>query len=227
MCFVPKISLATAIIELLTAGWIYYRFPKKTLSFFFTLIIFLLGLYQLTEFMLCTVGQAEIWGKLGFIVYTLIPAVTVFYTFTLVFKKPKFILVFAPALFFIITAIIDQNFIIQGTCSTMFVTVRNKFSFPDSRILPFSIYAVYYYSYLAAATACLFFGIIKSKDKNQNFLFLLMLVSIFLTLFPPLILIIIFPSLGIKFPSVYCQFAMVLTLTAVIGLYIDNRNCKK
>ena len=227
MCFVPKVSLATALIEFFAAGWMYYRFPRKTLTIFFSIIVALLGLYQMTEFLLCTVGQPEIWGKAGFIVYALIPSVTVFYTITLVKSRPNFFLVFAPALFFIISAFLDPNFVIQGTCSTMFVTVRNKFSFPNSRILPFSIFALYYYSYLAIATAYLFWGIIKSESKKKTFLYLLMLSSIFLTLFPPLVLIIIFPYLGIKFPSVYCQFAMLLTLTGIIGLYIENRPEKK
>ena len=222
MCFVPKVSLATALIEFLVAFWLYLKFPLKPLKIFFVIILCLLGFYQLTEFMLCVFGQAEIWGKMGFIAYTLIPAVTLYFSLILIKKKANLWLVMFWPLYFVSYALLDTNFILQGTCSTLFVTVRNKFSFPDSRLLPFSIYSFYYYSYLALSSATIIWGALKSQTKKEKRIFWLMFISIILTLFPPLFLIVIFPSLGIKFPSVYCQFAMILTIVAIIGLYLEN-----
>lgn len=223
MCFVPKVSLATALLEFGVALWLYLKFPQKTIKIFFVLILFLLGLYQLTEFMLCVFDQEEIWGKLGFITYTLIPAVTLYFSLVLIQKKANLWLILFWPLYFIAYAILDTNFVLQGTCSTLFVTVRNKFSFPDSRLLPFSIYSLYYYSYLAMSTAAIIWGALKSPTKKEKNIFWLMFISILLTLFPPLFLIVIFPSLGIKFPSVYCQFAMILTIVAIVGIYLENK----
>jgi len=94
MCFVPKVSLATALIEFFVAGWIYFNFPKRVLTSFFAIVIFLLGFYQFTEFMLCTTGNARLWGKIGFITHSLIPAICLYSIMLLVSYKPKKLIIF-------------------------------------------------------------------------------------------------------------------------------------
>jgi len=227
MCFVPKVSMATALIEFFVAFWIYFKFPRRQLTIFFTIIIILLGLYQFSEFMLCTVGDPQTWGKFGFVAYTLIPAVTLYFTMMIVGYKPNKFLAFGPAIFFIIFAIIDKKFILQGTCSTLFVTIRNKFSYPDKRILPFPIYGTYYYLYLFFSISYLAIGIKKVKEKKRAFIFSLMIFSIIFTIVPPLIMVNVFPIYNIQFPSIYCHFAMLITLASITGLYLEDRLFKE
>ena len=71
MCFTPTISLTTAIIEFIVVIYLIKRIKDKSLRAL-PWIILILGLYQLTEFFLCTTDN-QIWPKLGFIMYTFLP----------------------------------------------------------------------------------------------------------------------------------------------------------
>ncbi|MFH1142574.1 MAG: hypothetical protein V1695_02575, partial [Candidatus Uhrbacteria bacterium] len=46
---------------------------------------------------------------------------------------------------------------------------------------------------------------------------------IILVIIPPFILVNIFPSLNIAFPSVYCQFALVYAVVALVAVYLDDQ----
>lgn len=223
MCFTPKISLTTAIVEFLTSGWIYYRYPKHELTNFFVRTIILLGIYQFTEFMLCTSNNVQVWGKLGFITYTLIPPTIVF---SIIKKeKIKFIhyLLFLPSLIFILTALLDKNFIIYGTCSTLFVEIANRFTSYGENTLTTFIYNEYYFFYIAITTVYLIRRMREAKTKTESLTSLLIIISSPLIVIPPLVLLVFIPSIGIKFSSMYCQFAMALTLTALISLHYEEK----
>ncbi len=44
-----------------------------------------------------------------------------------------------------------------------------------------------------------------------------------LSLLPALLLITILPSLSVMFPSIYCQFALICAILALIAVYLDNK----
>lgn len=226
MCFAPKISITTAIFEFIVAFWMYYNFPKTVLNKFLTTTIIVLGLYQISEFMLCSNGNAEFWGKFGFIIYTTIPVITLYYTLLLIDHKPYKLIVFAPAIFFIAYSLLQDNFILESTCTSVFVIVRNKLNYPYIRNFPFSIYGTYYFIYLSLSIGIILREIRNVKEKNRKLIFYLIIAGILLATLPPLILIFTIPGLGMKFPSMYCQFAMILTLLSIWGLYIENKSEK-
>jgi len=223
MCFTPKISLATAIIEFFTSAWICYRFPKSKLTSFFAVILFFLATYQFSEFMLCISNDAQLWGKVGFITYTLIPPViTIFSIKEKKFKKEYFLFLI-PSLIIILIAVLDKNFITYGICNTLFVSIKNKFySFDNAPFLTVS-YIEYYFLYISLTTVYLYRKIKNTKLEKEKYIYYLMIATIPLVIVPPLILIIIFPAFNIRFPSIYCHFAMIITLTAIISLYYENK----
>lgn len=223
MCFTPKISLATALVEFFSAIFIFYRYPKSKLMPFFLVILIFLGIYQLSEFFLCLEGDIQNWGKLGFIAYTLIPAFVLFSVASdNVFKK-KYLLFFLPALLFIFIAVFDKEFVSYGACSTLFVTIRNRFLDYDNHYLSSTLFADYYGVYIALTCIFILRKIKKSQSRKEKFIYILMMATIPLVIIPPLIFIIIFPSFFVSFPSIYCQFSMLITLTALIGLYQEKK----
>ncbi len=223
MCFVPKISLTTAIFEFLVAAWSYYHYPKNKLINFFVSTLVLLGLYQFTEYMLCTSNNIQLWGKIGFIIYTVIPANMVFCLSQLGKKQKINYLLFLPSLIFVIYALIDTEFILYGTCSTLFVSIANKFTSYNYNMINALVYQEYYFFYIAIIAIHLIRRIKKHKNKEEVITSVLIIITSLFIIIPLLILIIILPSISIKFASIYCQFVMLFTLTALIGLYLENK----
>lgn len=228
MCFTPKISLTTALLEFISAGFIYYRYPKSKLMSFFLVILIFLGIYQLSEFFLCVEGSLQIWGKLGFFAYTLIPAFVLYSVAANYQFRKKHLLIFLPSIYFITIALLDKNFVSYGVCSTLFVTIRNRFLDYDNHYLSSTLFADYYASYIALTCIFLLRKIKKSSEIKEKLIYGLMMATIPLVIIPPLIFVILFPAFFISFPSIYCHFAMLITLTALIGLYYEDKiNLKK
>lgn len=225
MCFTPQISITTALIEFFSAAWIYYRYPKSKLAIFFIVDLILLGVYQLSEFMLCVTNNIKLWGKIGFITYTIIPPFILYFAMNYK-KRSKLInsLIFLPAILFIIFAIFDKNLITQGTCSTLFVEISNRFNSPDKNPLSTFLYQQFYLSYIALTTIFLFRRVKEAKNKTEVYTYIFMIITCPLIILPPIFLMIFLPSLGLmKFPSIYCQFAMFITLCALISLHYENK----
>ena len=227
MCFTPKVSFATAFIEFFTAAWLCYRFPKSKLTAFFAVVLIFLATYQFSEFMLCVTGNTELWGKVGFIAYTFIPAILVLFTATPGKIKIKYLPYFIPAIIISAIAAFDKNFITYGVCHTLFVTIRNKFFSFDSNPIMTVLYCEYYFIYLAITTIYLYRKIKIAKNKQEKFIYRLMIATIPLVIVPPLILIVVLPAATVMFPSIYCHFAMIITLTAIISLYYENKYLTK
>ncbi|MAH07425.1 hypothetical protein CMI38_04210 [Candidatus Pacearchaeota archaeon] len=142
MCFTPLISITTAIIEFGIVIYLLKRIKDKRLRII-PLFVLLLGLYQLTEFFLCT-SDNYLWPRLGFIVYTLLPVLGMQLFYDLSNKKLNKIFYSIP-LFYILVALLHPNFIILGTCSSFFITVRNLI-FNQNKILMW-IYLAHYFTY--------------------------------------------------------------------------------
>ena len=146
MCFTPIISLTTAILEFIVATFILIYFKRTTFVKFSVIFIYVLGFYQFTEFMLCTSGNEFLWAKIGFITYTFLPALALH--FALTFNKKKYNLTyiyFLPILIFIF-AFLNQNFILNASCDSVFVIVQTMFfSFKNLQSIILSILFMSYY----------------------------------------------------------------------------------
>ena len=228
MCFTPKISLSTAMIEFVVSVYIYLKYSKSVFAKFVALFIFILGFYQFTEFMLCTSDNVQLWGKLGFITYTILPALGVH--FVLIYGEKQFIkkilskiILYSPMIIFILIAIFDNNFVISGSCSRFFVSIKNYFH--NSAVNPWasSIYLAYYYFYMVTICVVLMYRIMKYRKKHLTIVYAVILATTLLAITPPLVLVIIFPTISHQFPSVYCQFALLYAIFAIVGVYFNDK----
>jgi len=128
MCFTPAISLATAIIEFALAGVMFFVFKKSKLKNFLTVFIILLGLYQFSEFMLCSSSYSEFWAIFGFVVYSFLPAVGLHSALFFTKKWRSLFLLYVIPVAVSVFAIGFSNFIIVAQCDRVFVTIKTVLS---------------------------------------------------------------------------------------------------
>lgn len=278
MCFTPAISLATAIIEFLVAAYLFKKINKKELRILPYFII-LLGLYQLTEFFLCTTDN-QIWAKVGFISYTFLPILAAQFFYDLAKKKLNKLFYLIPIAYSLI-ALFYPGFSITGSCQSFYINTRNLFLFEYP--IHLYIYTIYYgliplsgaYLYLkyqnpltnkstwklktslslvpvslALAQAVIILNMLHQNGYVLNWiitsiliifisltLIILSFIKIDKRLFNGFLLIVlftsvlmaymiyqVFPGFGISFPSIYCQFALLYAIAAV--LFVESYQSK-
>ena len=67
----------------------------------------------------------------------------------------------------------------------------------------------------------------KQKDELKKELDVVEVTGILLMTIPAVLFVVIFPFLGVMFPSVLCEFALLLAITAFVGAYIEDKMRKK
>lgn len=226
MCFTPFISLTTAIIEFAVATFILIKYKKYLVPVFSAILIYVLGFYQFTEFMLCSSSNPFLWAKIGFITYTFLPAIGLHFILRLAKNKKYNKLIYLIPIFFAIMAIITSNFITKASCSKVFVIVQNVLASQNYTNL-FPLYLIYYVGSILIMVIILLTLIKKERNKLDKKIEGLWLMAVLIATLIPIILIFILPALKIKFPSIYCEFALLFTIAALISSDLYVRKKKK
>ncbi|MBI4453684.1 hypothetical protein HY636_03495 [Candidatus Woesearchaeota archaeon] len=236
MCFSPHVSISVAIIEFVLATLILLLFRKSFISKFMALFIYLLGFYQFTEFMVCISANPDIWAKLGFITYTFLPAIGLHFILRIsTFKFNKklnkklsttqiillYLLLYTPPVLFSLFSIFTPNFIVETSCNTIFVTIKNLL-FNTDNYIKFTFYWLYYFGFITIATIISLIKYHLEKNKYVKLFYLLGALGLLIITIPPLILIVIFPALNVMYPSIYCKFALLFAVIAFILCYLSS-----
>ncbi|MBN1156806.1 hypothetical protein JXA85_04260 [Candidatus Woesearchaeota archaeon] len=219
MCFSPAVSLTVAAFEFIVATMLMRR------SKLFAFLIYLLGFYQFTEYMLCTAQHDYFWATTGFITYSLLPAVGLHLASNFANKKMNLLALYLPAMMAVFVAVSKKDFVVFTECSNCFVIALNYFSNPATKLtLSKVLYVAYYFGYIALSVYFLSKHYKTEKDNLKKVADLILVVAIILSLFPAVILLLILPSLRIMFPSVYCEFALLFALLALVMLCLEGKN---
>lgn len=224
MCFTPLISISTAIIEFVLATALLLFFPKSKFRDFFAIFIYLLGFYQFTEFMLCS-GNAVFWAIAGFIVYSFLPAISLHAVLRIFRKKINLIWIYIIPVIASIFAIITPGFIIKTSCKRYFVSVGTIITSGTSflKLVAFAIYITYYLIFLFLICFIIIKDYLKQKNEIKKKIELVEIIGILFMTVPTLVLIILFPFFGLMFPSVLCEFAVFVAISAFIGVYLKGK----
>ncbi len=73
-CFTPAVSLATFVIEFVLAFYVLFKYRATTFSKLCVITLFCLGLFQLSEFLICKTPHINLAIKIGYVSITLLPA---------------------------------------------------------------------------------------------------------------------------------------------------------
>lgn len=229
MCFNPTVSIVTAITEWVLSVLIIFKYPFAKMRYLASALMIFLGLYQFSEFMLCKTAQTELWVRVGFVAYTILPAIGLHTMLKLLKIKTRYIWVYVIPATYIILSIITPNFVREAKCYDLFVTARNTlFSFGGvAQTISYGIYTAYYFGFILAASLLGVKKYLKEKNYLKQKIYLTFPLAVFLMSFPTFLIIIIFPALNIQFPSILCHFALLFALAIYMGVRWDNEISSK
>lgn len=228
MCFIPVVSISIAIVEFILATTLLLYFPKTILRNFSAVLIYVLGFYQFTEFMLCTTGNPIFWARLGFVTYTFLPAIALNTTLRYVKRKPNYIfLYFIPLLASMYAFYFPV--IISASCPTFFVEVKTLFNEPGTlfNTIIFLAYDLYYLGFTVACCWLFYLTYKKDKSKIKREIDIAEISGILLMTVPTILFMVIFPYLGGRFPSVLCSFALFVAITSFIAVHLESKLRKR
>lgn len=227
MCFSPKISLATAIIEFLVVAYFAFVYKKSILIKLLIFFIFFLGMYQFSEFLVCSFNGWKIWGRVAFLSYNFLPVLGLH--FVLRYSKinfPAWIL-YIPTLIFASMIFWMPEFIQRTECLEVFVIIKTVF-FRDVGFEYLTwLYWIYYFGYIVVSLILTIYYSFMDQVKGRRRSYLIVALTILISLLPAYILIVFFPTYGILFPSIYCEFSLLFALAALIGVRKSKEFQKK
>ncbi|MBU4069749.1 MAG: hypothetical protein KJ646_02095 [Nanoarchaeota archaeon] len=219
MCFAPYISFSTFVIEFLLAVFFLFKNPRDNLNRIISLISFLLGLYQLNEFLIC-VTDINLFTKFAMIMIIILPGLAISYALIIFRKKIKFywhMLIYAPAVFFILMFVLSNYLNQSAFCSTIFI------EYPYLGLLG-KFLGLYYLLYLSASIILFYFASSKITSKYEKVLSNLGILGMFIFVVPTFIFLLFLPALQIQFPSVLCEFALLLAIEFIFVLWYKDKH---
>lgn len=214
-------SLLIASIEFILLINLVIFASKNKFNKLAMMLIFILMTYQLLEFLMCQVGlSSSLIVYFAFAVISLLPS----FNFILVaelynFKSKIIILIFLPALAFILyyLFVIDQFTI--TSCAVLYAT----YNYPLG-----DLYGLFYYAPVVAVIVFLLRGIKEGKDKKTLFISKVLLAGNIIISIPTALAFVLIAIgdyyLIAKIESIMCKFAFVYALClSIVCLYNSKR----
>lgn len=218
MCFTPVVSFLTFAIETIMAVWVLKRNPKSKINRLSAAILLFLGLYQLSEFMICSAGDPFLWGRLGFIFYTTLPALGFHWVHAIKRSKETVWPVHFISGAFIAYALLIPNFIQVAECGRYFVRSIHNWAPPV-----YWTYAIYYTLFIVWPSILLIKWILEENNKSKRKLYTWGLIGMLAFTFPTFMVMLVLPALNIFFPSVLCHFALLYAAAVTYIIYLDQK----
>jgi hypothetical protein len=226
MCFAPWISLLTAGVEWVLVVLVLLLYRRSLVARFSAVFIFTLGLYQFTEFMLCKTANPLFWAHIGFLTYTFLPALGMHFVMRLINDKSKAWLCYAPPIIFSLLSFASPGFVATSTCHTLFISTQLVFfsQLVDKIIMPF--YGAYYFGFIIIMSLIAFRESQKAEAEKKRII-LTGLLGVLIATIPAFFFIVLLPSFAPQFPSVYCEFALLMAIAAFAVAEMDYKRIKK
>jgi len=219
MCFAPYISLSTFVIEFLLAIFFLLKNPKDNLNRIIALLCLLLGFYQLNEFLIC-ITNINLFTTFARSVTAILPAAAISYALIMWRKKLKYywsLLIYSPALFFILMFSLSDYYKESAVCKTIFI------QYPSLGLLG-DFYGLYYILYIFAAAVLFYFASATINLKYEKRLLYLGMLGMFIFTVPAFIFMLFLPMMYVKFASVLCEFALLVALEFIIVLWYKDKH---
>ncbi len=217
MCFAPYISLSTFVIEFLLALYFLFKNPKDKLIQIIALISFLLGLYQLNEFLIC-ITSLKLFTIFAMSITALLPAIGISYALIMWRKKIAYywhILIYSPAIFFIICFNILYKE--SAKCLTIFV------QYPKLGLIN-RFYSLYYILFIVGAVILFYLGTASVRSKFEKRLFYMGMFGMFIFTVPTYIFLTFLPMFNKQFASVLCEFGLLLAIEFIVLLWYKEKH---
>ncbi len=216
--------MATAFIEWVLAIVMIKTFKKTLLRDYFAVLIVLLGVYQFSEFMLCTSGYAKFWATFGFVTYTFLPAVCLDAVTRFLGRKVHPAIVYAIPVLVSAFTVVSGSFVTEAYCILFYVRILNVFNQAQGGYLRVAsiVYSAYYTGFIVLSGVLMLSAHRKESDRRKRRLHLCVPVGILLMGIPTYIVMFVLPGTDFTFPSVLCHFALFFAMTAFLAVYYES-----
>jgi hypothetical protein len=207
-CFSPAIMVATLVIELLLAVFVFVRHRTTRFGKVAALVLLLLATFQFAEYRICSTagGATLLWSRIGFVAITLLP-VAGLYLVSLVSRKPHFIkLGYVTCAAFILYFIFVPKSITGAICGGNYVV------FNTSNDL-YRLYGFYYVGFLLLGIWESIEKVSSLKRHTRSKRALQWLIVGYLSFMAPMgAVYVFFPTARNGVASIMCGFAIALAL---------------
>ncbi len=204
-CFTPLVSLLTFLIEISFAFYVFFKYKSTTFTRLCVTTLGALGVFQLSEFLICTTPYVDEFMKVGYICITLLPTLGLHIAYSITKKgRTITILSYAVCALLLFCLLIFPKIAYLTTCNPHYV------SFETNSIFGFFHY-LYYAVFMLAGIIVLLYSIVKTKGNHKAEWW--MIISYLVFTVPATALLYLKVIEDISLPSVMCGFAI---LTAII-----------
>lgn len=213
-CFTPGAMLATFIVEIILAIYAFLRYRVSLFGQLISATLFLLAIFQIAEYQICTGMQQIIWIRIGFIAVTLLPILGLHLVFLINNKKGiEFLkLGYAVSFIFILFFVFPTKAINGAVCA------GNYIIFNISQKLVW-LYSFYYFGFL-------FLGLYEAlnriffikKEATKKRALIWMIVGYLSFMLPTGIVYIVYEATRTALTSVMCGFAIIFALILVFKI---------
>lgn len=211
--------ILTFVIEISLAIYTILRYKMNEISLVILSLLVSLGLFQYSEYNVCTTG-GELWSRIGYVAITALPPLGIHLFYLLSGKVSRKVVVFG----YVTMALFAAYFLTASNVFNSYQCTGNYVIFQLSDIAS-RLYGLYYYGLLVVG---IFLGadwlINNPKPKAKRKLIEALIIGYLVFLVPTVTVTTFFPDTRAAIPSIMCGFAIVFAL--ILALYIAPKSLK-
>jgi hypothetical protein len=213
-CFSPEVMLATFLIEVFLAIYVFVRYRMTNFGRISIGILLLLAGFQIVEYQICTGVNSIFWSRLGFVIITLLPVLGVHLIYLITGKNHFLKFGYALMTVFVLNYAFAENALTSPAfCTGNYIIFYSR---PGIDWLYVGYYSLF-----------LFLGIWEAAEgfmaNKQNRIILgWTIMSYAVIILPTAIISILSPITRSAIPSIMCGFALILAFILtfkVVPLY--------
>jgi hypothetical protein len=216
-CFTPEVMIATFVIEIALAIYVFVRYKSKKFNLIVGATLVFLATFQLSEYLICRGVNEILWMKIGFIAITFLPVFGL-HLISIIYRK---------------SPILKLGYFMAGVLILIFMSKDLVSPYCGGNYIIFELNSISYYGYYPIYYfGLLFFGIKESllgiKHHKNNLkkrkILMWLIVSYLTVLLPTFVLYSFFKTSLLQFPlvSVTCGFAVIyafILATKMVSIY--------
>jgi hypothetical protein len=213
LCFSPPVMIATIVIELALALWVFSRFALGTSRRLIVVILACLAAFQLAEFNVCGSTTPDlIWSRIGYVFITLLPPLALHLIMRLRRGRwrPLVAVSYVVGSAFALAFVFLPTALNRGICAGNYVIFRLA--------QPLSDYYSYYYMGLVALGLVMAFWPTKSLGARRRSALRWTAIGYIAFTLPTVIITYLLPFTRLGIPSIMCGFAVILAI--IFGLKV-------
>ncbi len=217
-CFSPTVMLATAIIELFLAAYVFIRFRMTQFGRLATVALISLGLFQVAEYQICAGANNFLWAQIGLISATFLPALGIHLISLLTGKNLYVRAAYSFAVLYAAIFLFAPEAINGATCSGNYIIFNTAIGLGWA-------YAIYYFGFLMLGLWEIIDKIKKSGKEDFSALFW-MFVGYSSFMIPMGIAYSLSEPARNAIPSIMCGFAVIFAVILALIIVPKFHNNK-